>query len=88
VQAPLRGAGDQYSNIPRVFDEAKTCPTFSQSVSYPKKHHWIDRMNIDHPKFNHQTVRFKPDFGREQLVLPFFTAIFAPEMEKACFIQV
>ena len=29
AQAPLRGARDQYSNIPNVFDEAKTCATSS-----------------------------------------------------------
>jgi hypothetical protein len=27
VQAPLRGARDQYSSIPRVTEEAKTCTT-------------------------------------------------------------
>jgi hypothetical protein len=34
VQAPLRGGRDQYSSIPRVFDETKTCATSSSSVSY------------------------------------------------------
>ncbi|OQE09286.1 hypothetical protein PENFLA_c115G04045 [Penicillium flavigenum] len=32
VQAPLRGVRDQYSSVPRVFGEAKTCATSSSSV--------------------------------------------------------
>jgi hypothetical protein len=32
VPAALRGARDQYSSVPRVFGEAKTCATSSSSV--------------------------------------------------------
>jgi hypothetical protein len=36
VQAPLRGVRDQYSSVPRIFEEAKTCATSSYLFIVPK----------------------------------------------------